>query len=108
ALPRRWMWVCGPLAGCGKRLVERGFAAVLERRPQEKPSTERKLDGAAEALGSPTHPPRGKTRDGRPRRHCDSGPYHAPPKVRVELPTANRRSVTVWMAMRVEGLRTSR
>jgi transposase len=32
-----------------QRLVERGFAAVLERRPQEKPSTERKLDGAAEA-----------------------------------------------------------
>jgi transposase len=32
-----------------QRLVERGFTAVLERRPQEKPSTERKLDGAAEA-----------------------------------------------------------
>lgn len=32
-----------------ERLVKRGFAAVLERRSQEKPSTERKLDGAAEA-----------------------------------------------------------
>jgi transposase len=32
-----------------ERLVDRGFAQVLERRPQEKPSTERKLDGAAEA-----------------------------------------------------------
>ncbi|CAN5140288.1 hypothetical protein BH11PLA2_BH11PLA2_32880 [soil metagenome] len=32
-----------------ERLVERGFAVVLERRPQEKPRTERKLDGAAEA-----------------------------------------------------------
>jgi transposase len=32
-----------------ERLVERGFAAALERRPQEQPSTPRKLDGAAEA-----------------------------------------------------------
>ena len=32
-----------------RRFVERGFEACLQRKPQEKPSRERKLDGAAEA-----------------------------------------------------------
>jgi transposase len=32
-----------------QRLVERGFEACLTRKPQDKPSRERKLDGAAEA-----------------------------------------------------------
>lgn len=32
-----------------RRFVERGFGACLERKPQDKPSRERKLDGAAEA-----------------------------------------------------------
>jgi hypothetical protein len=32
-----------------QRFVERGFEACLERKPQDKPSRERKLDGAAEA-----------------------------------------------------------
>ena len=32
-----------------RRFVERGLEAALHRKPQEKPSRERKLDGAAEA-----------------------------------------------------------
>jgi transposase len=32
-----------------RRFVERGFDACLERKPQDRPSRERKLDGAAEA-----------------------------------------------------------
>jgi hypothetical protein len=32
-----------------QRFVERGFEACLERKPQDKPSRERKLDGAGEA-----------------------------------------------------------
>jgi transposase len=32
-----------------QRFVERGFEACLRRKPQDKPSRERKLDGAAEA-----------------------------------------------------------
>ena len=32
-----------------QRFVERGFEACLERKPQGRPSRERKLDGAAEA-----------------------------------------------------------
>ena len=32
-----------------QRFVERGFEACLERKPQDRPSRERKLDGAAEA-----------------------------------------------------------
>src|SRR5688572_10796866 len=32
-----------------RRFVERGFEACLQRKPQEKPSRERKLDGKAEA-----------------------------------------------------------
>lgn len=32
-----------------QRFVERGFEACLQRKPQDKPSRERKLDGAAEA-----------------------------------------------------------
>ena len=32
-----------------RRFVERGFADCLRRKPQEKPSRERKLDGKAEA-----------------------------------------------------------
>ena len=32
-----------------QRFVERGFEAALRRKPQDRPSRERKLDGAAEA-----------------------------------------------------------
>ena len=47
-----------------ERFVERGFEAALERKPQDKPSRERTLDGAGEArliAMACSAPPQGRT-----------------------------------------------